>query len=145
MTLRGSRTLLLLLLALGTGRLAGQEPPSHFPTCSNDSAARTFLGRVRYLLAGGDETRRRALGLAASPPDAARLVVEEQVCLTATFAYARLAHGGRGPAPPYPVAVVRAGGQYVVQLGGLEGAETDRWEVLVFDPVFRPARGDPAP
>ncbi len=144
MTLRPAAVVLACLL-VHAAPLPAQEQPSHFPTCSNDSAARTFLRRVQYLLAGGDEVRRRALGLMASPPDAARLVVEEQVCLTATFAYARLARGGRGPAPPYPVAVVRAGTQYVVQLGGLEGTETDRWEVLVFDPVFRPARGDSSP
>lgn len=133
----GGRAALLLLPLLAALPLRAQEPPSHFPTCSSDSLAGAFLERMRFLLASDDAARRATLGLRAAAPEAARLVLLEPVCLAASYAYARVAHGGAGLTPPVPVAVVQAGEQYLVQLGGLAGAEVDRWEVAVFDPAFR--------
>lgn len=133
----GGRAALLLLPLLAALPLRAQEPPSHFPTCSSDSLAGAFLERMRFLLGGGDAPRRATLGLAGEGAAGARLVVLEPVCLAASYAYARVAHGGAGLTPPVPVAVVQAGEHYLVQLGGLAGAEVDRWEVAVFDPAFR--------
>lgn len=133
----GGRAALLLLPLLAAAPLRAQEPPSHFPTCSGDSLAGAFLERMRFLLGGGDATRRATLGLGAEAPEGARLVLLEPVCLAASYAYARVAHGGAGLTPPVPVAVVQAGERYLVQLGGLAGAEVDRWEVAVFDPAFQ--------
>ncbi|MBK7351838.1 MAG: hypothetical protein IPI92_18450 [Gemmatimonadetes bacterium] len=135
----------VLLLLLATAPLRAQEPPSHFPTCSSDSLAGAFLERMRFLLDGGDAARRVTLGLSGEGAAGARLVVLEPVCLAASYAYARVAHGGAGLTPPVPVAVVQAGERYLVQLGGLAGAEVDRWEVAVFDPAFRLVGIDPAP
>ncbi|MBK6422659.1 MAG: hypothetical protein IPI38_08195 [Gemmatimonadetes bacterium] len=135
----------VLLLLLAAAPLRAQEPPSHFPTCSSDSLAGAFLERMRFLLASNDAARRATLGLRAAAPEAARLVLLEPVCLAASYAYARVAHGGTGLTPPVPMAVVQAGEQYLVQLGGLAGAEVDRWEVAVFDPAFRLVGIDPAP
>ena len=133
----GGRAALLLLPLLAALPLRAQEPPSHFPTCSSDSLAGAFLERMRFLLGGGDAARRATLGLGAEAPEGARLVLLEPVCLAASYAYARVAHGGAGLTPPVPVAVVQAGERYLVQLGGLAGAEVDRWEVAVFDPAFQ--------
>ena len=128
---------LTVLVLLAPRPLAAQEPPAHFPTCSTDTLARATLTRVRFLLGGGDERRREAMRLARSEPDLARLVTEEPLCLAAADGYARAAHGGRGLSPPFPVVLVRAGEQYVVQLGGLAAVESDRWELAVFDSTFR--------
>jgi hypothetical protein len=39
------------------------------------------------------------------------------------------------------VAVVRIGSRYLVQPGGLTGAEAAAWEVVVFDGAFRRLAG----
>ncbi len=138
--------LLLPLLAAAVpaaGALPAQEPPAHIPTCATDSLAREFLTRVRFLLGGGNEPRREALHLAPLEPEAARLAIEEPTCLAASFAYARAVGSGRAPAPPFPVVVVQAGEQLVVQPGGLGALEADRWPVVVLDPAFRPLGADP--
>jgi len=133
--------LLVAFAALAATALQGQEPPSHFPACSTDSAARAFLGRVRYLLAANDSAGRRRLehlGLGGAAAASAELVTEEPVCLDAAAAYAGLAHRASGLHAPFPVMVVRAGDRLLVQLGGVLGAQAAEWEVVVFDPVFRP-------
>ena len=130
-------TRLLPLFLLGAGPLAAQEPPSHFPTCTTDQLAGDFVARVRYLLEHADTTRRARLHLAPTPADLVRLVTEEPVCLAASYAYARVARGGAALTPPVPVAVVRAGAHYLVQLGGLQGAEAEAWDLAVFDSTFR--------
>jgi hypothetical protein len=136
---RSLRAVLVVLAALLPAPLHGQEPPSHFPACSTDSAARAFLGRVRYLLSANDSAGRvrlERLGLAGRTAADAALVTEEPVCLDAASAYAGLAHRANGLRAPFPVMVVRAGDRLLVQLGGVFGREAAAWEVFVFDPAF---------
>jgi hypothetical protein len=122
--------------------LAGaQEPPAHFPTCDADSTARAFLARVRYLLATADSTERVRLSLVAVHAEEPTLVMEEPICLAAARAYAGQAHVPTPLAAPFPVAVVRIGGRYLVQPGGLTGTEAAAWEVVVFDEAFRRQSG----
>lgn len=133
--------LLGVLAALLAAPLPGQEPPSHFPACSTDSAARAFLARVRYLLSMNDSVGRvrlERLGLAGRAAADAALVTEEPVCLDAASAYAGLAHRANGLHAPFPVMVVRTGDRLLVQLGGVLGREAAAWEVFVFDPAFHP-------
>lgn len=92
---------------------------------------------MRFLLDGGDEPRRLALRLSAPAGAPARLVIEEPTCLSAADAYARVARPAAGLHPPFPVAVVEVGEQYLVQLGGLTPAEADTWELALFDRSFR--------
>jgi hypothetical protein len=118
----------------------GQEPPSHFPVCSSDTTARAFLARVRYLLSATDPAGRAhldSLSLAPTPSEEVSLVIEEPLCLAAASAYAASAHRTAGLNPPFPVAIVRVPGRFLVQLGGVTPRESDQWEVEIFDPVFR--------
>lgn len=138
---RRPAALLVLAAALVAAPLQGQEPPSHFPACSTDSAARAFLARVRYLLSVTDsagQSRLERLGLAGRSAEDAALVTEEPVCLDAASAYAGLAHRASGLRAPFPVMVVRTGDRMLVQLGGVLGREAAEWEVFVFDPAFHP-------
>lgn len=48
-----------------------------------------------------------------------------------------MARPAAGLHPPFPVAVVEVGEQYLVQLGGLTGLEAEGWELAVFDRSFR--------
>ena len=139
-----ARRLLLAIFTasvLGAVHAAAQEPPAHFPTCEADSTARAFLDRVRYLLSTADSARRAGLSLAEHRPEEAALVMEESVCLAAARAYASQARLAVALAAQFPVAVVRVGARYLVQPGGLTGAETEAWEVVVFDPAFRRLSG----
>jgi hypothetical protein len=126
------------LLAVRTG---AQEPPAHFPTCDADSTARAFLARVRYLLATADSAERVRLSLVAMQAEEPVLVMDEPVCLAAARGYAGQARVPSPPAAPFPVAVVRIGRRYLVQPGGLSGAEAAAWEVVVFDEAFRRLAG----
>jgi hypothetical protein len=124
-----------------TVRAASQEPPAHFPTCDADSSARAFLTRVRYLLATADSTEVVRLSLVPGQLEEPTLVMDEPLCLAAARAYAAQA---RVPSPvtaPFPVAVVRVGRRFLVQPGGLTGADVAAWEVVVFDEAFRRLAG----
>ncbi len=129
------------LLCLVAASVRAQEPPSHFPVCTSDSAARAFLGRVQFLLSASDgrsRARLDSLALGAADPDRAMLIIDEPTCIAASEAYAAKAHPSTGLHPPFPVMIVRAGNRYLVQLGGVTGADGDRWEVVVFDLLFQP-------
>lgn len=130
----------LLFGALLLSPLAGQEPPAHLPMCTSDSLAGSFLLRVRYLLSATDTAsagKRTRFGVGGVPADAARLVLDEPVCLQAASAYAASVHRRAGLHAPFPMVVVQAGGRYFAQLAGLTGADLDRWDVVVLDPVYR--------
>jgi hypothetical protein len=94
-------------------------------------------------VAGADSASRRqqaAVGLVAIDSDAVSLVVDDRVCISASSAFA--SNGGsphRMPAP-FPVAVVRAGGRYVVRLPDPPAGGGEQ-RTLVFDVNFRPLGG----
>jgi hypothetical protein len=138
---RGSRARALHLLLTLIPVLAGaQEPPSHLSVCETDAAARAFLARVRYLLSTTDSdgrARLHSLSLAPTPAGEVTLVIEEPVCLAAASAYAANAHRATGLHPPFPVAIVRVPGRFLVQLGGVTPEQSDQWEVEIFDSLFR--------
>ncbi len=129
MTLPAYQPAALLLLGLGLApALGAQEPPAHLASCLTDSTARFFLTEMRYFLS-------RPEGLPPAGPtfvaDSATLVTEDPVCLDADQAL--------GLHPPYPLAVVRAGGLYLVQPPGRPPGA-----VLVFDRQFQRLRPDPS-
>lgn len=123
----------LAVALISVPRAGAQEAPSHLPLCVADSAAAHLEARLRYLLAAPDSATRHRLGaqgLSAAPEDSVRLVTEERVCTLASVAYAS-ATDSPGVTPPFPVAVVRAPGRYLVQLVGRPG-------VVVLDRNFQP-------
>jgi hypothetical protein len=116
-----------------------QEPLSHIPFCSADSAARAFVDQIRFKVAGTDSASRQAeaaSGLAPSPAEDVVLVVDDQVCIAASSAFASNG-GSRGMPAPFPVAVVRAGSRYAVRLPESPPNGGDQ-RTLVFDTNFQP-------
>ncbi len=115
------------------GRLSAQEPLSHIPFCSTDSAARAFVDQVRFKVAGRVEA---GSGLVPTSPDEVSLVVDDDVCISASSAFAGNG-GSRGVPAPFPVAVVRAGTRYAVRLPDPPPSRGDQ-RTLVFDANFQP-------
>lgn len=120
--------------------LPAQEPLSHIPFCSADSAARALVDQIRFRVAGSDSASRRqqdAVGLVPTDSQAVSLVVEDRVCISAASAFASNGGSPHRMPPPFPVAVVRAGSRYVVRLPEPppDGGEQ---QTLVFDTNFRP-------
>lgn len=120
-----------------------QEPLSHIPFCSADSAARAFVDQIRFKVAGSDSASRlqqAAVGLVTTDSAAVSLVVDDRVCISASSAFASNGGSPHRMPSPFPVAVVLAGNRYLVRLpepppGGGEQ------RTLVFDANFRPLGG----
>jgi len=133
------RVNVMLCAALTPATLRGQAPLNHIPFCASDSFASAFLTQVRFRVAGTDSTSRveqARVGLAPRSADEVSVVVDDAVCVAASGAYARASPAARGIPPPFPVAVVRAGDRYLVQLPALPGGDPSRAEVVVFDLAF---------
>lgn len=116
-----------------------QEPLSHIPFCIADSAARAFVDQIRFKVAGTDSASQRAeaaSGLVATAADDVALVVDDEICISASSALAKTG-GSRGMPAPFPVAVVRAGSRYAVRLPE-PPARGGEQPTLVFDANFRP-------
>jgi len=130
-----------ILAILGsTPALVAQEPRNHIPFCGNDANSARFVDQVRYLVAGTDsasQARQAAVGLEPMAAAEVSIVVEDAVCVDASAAYAREARLVTVMPPPFPVVVVRARDRYLVQLVDTAGRDAARWEVVVFDQVFR--------
>lgn len=118
-----------------TGPLRAQEPLSHIPFCSSDSLARAFVDQVRFRVAGEVEA---GSGLVTTPPEDVSLVVDDDICISASSAFARNG-GSQGMPAPFPVAVVRVGTRYAVRLPEPPARGDPR--TLVFDTTFRPLGG----